>query len=241
MNLEKVTGIVIKETQYKDNDKIITILTDKLGKISCIARGAKRVNSPILASSQYLVYSEFVLYRGNNFYYINSSSVKNSFYKLRTDLDKLEVVFGQTRILQKILDENEDTSQVLKLFLNTLYVIENYEMDIKKVEAIFLIKLFSLLGFSPKISSCSSCNRKLFEKEEEKCIVYDYVSNSFLCSDCTHNVDTRRCISLSKSTVIAIKYILISEIRKIFSFELKDIHDLVLFGQVYTDSMVNGI
>lgn len=241
MNLEKVTGIVIKETQYKDNDKIITILTDNLGKISCIARGAKRVNSPILASSQYLVYSEFVIYRGNNFYYINSSSVKNSFYKLRTDLDKLEAVFEQTRILQKVIDENEDTSQVLKLFLNTLYVIENYDTDMKKVEAIFLIKLLSLLGFSPKISNCSNCTKKFFENDDQKNILYDYVSNSFFCSQCASNIDKRRCINLSKSTVIAIKYIVISEIRKVFSFELKDIHDLITFGQVYTDSIVNGI
>ena len=39
MDLIKVKGIVIKETPYKDNDKIITLLTDKLGKISCMVKG----------------------------------------------------------------------------------------------------------------------------------------------------------------------------------------------------------
>ena len=33
-------GIIIRETNYKDNDKILTVLTDKLGKISCIAKGS---------------------------------------------------------------------------------------------------------------------------------------------------------------------------------------------------------
>ena len=46
MKLIKVKGIVIKEVPYKDNDKIITILTDTLGKISCLAKGAKKTNSP---------------------------------------------------------------------------------------------------------------------------------------------------------------------------------------------------
>ena len=60
MKLFKVKGIVIKEIQYKDNDKIITLLTDEFGKISCLAKGAKKNNSPLLAACQLFVYSEFV-------------------------------------------------------------------------------------------------------------------------------------------------------------------------------------
>ena len=90
MNLIKVKGIVIKEVQYKDNDKIITILTDTLGKVACIAKGAKKTNSPILANCQYLVFNEFVLYKNKNFYYINSATSIDTFYNLRVDLDKLE-------------------------------------------------------------------------------------------------------------------------------------------------------
>ena len=42
MKLIKVKGIVIREVAYKDNDKIITILTDTIGKVSAIAKGAKK-------------------------------------------------------------------------------------------------------------------------------------------------------------------------------------------------------
>ena len=90
MKLIKIKGIVIKETSYKDNDKIITLLTDTYGKISCMAKGAKKTNSPILANCQYLVYSEFVLYKGTNFYHVNSASIINMFYKLRTDFENLQ-------------------------------------------------------------------------------------------------------------------------------------------------------
>ena len=48
MKLTKVKGIVIKETSYKDNDKIITILSDELGKVSVMAKGAKRLIVQIL-------------------------------------------------------------------------------------------------------------------------------------------------------------------------------------------------
>ena len=108
MKLIKVKGIVIRETTYKDNDKIITILTDGLGKVSAIAKGAKKTNSPYLASSQFLVYSEFVLYQNTGYYYLNSAESINTFYNLRIDLDKLQLVFDMTKLINMVTDENQD-------------------------------------------------------------------------------------------------------------------------------------
>lgn len=239
MKLIKVKGIVIKEVQFKENDKIITILTDELGKIACISKGAKKTNSPNLASSQFLVYSEFVLYQGNNFYYVNSSSVINMFYQLRIDYDKMEIAFELARLVQQVTDENQDTSQVLKLFLNTVYVIENKNMNPKVVCAIFKIKLFVLLGFCPNLSSCSECGQAFMEQENS--IYYDYVGNVFYCTNCALKVDKKRLILLSKATLIAIIYVTKSDIKKIFSFSLKETKDFELFGQVYADAMSCGI
>ena len=238
MNLIKVKGIVIKEVTYKENDKIITLITDTLGKISCIARGAKKTNSPLLAGTQYLVYSDFVLYKSKNFYYVNSVESINTFYKLRVDFDKLDSIFQITRILNSVTDENQDTSDILKLFVNTIYIIDKTESieKVKIIIATFKIKLFQFLGFTPRIDECVNCRKKL---EEDVCY-YDYVNNNFYCSNCL-NEDKRRYIKLSKATVTAIKYVILSNVNKIFSFELKSPNDYILFGQVYCDSMTNGI
>lgn len=242
MDLIKVKGIVIRETTYKDNDKIITLLTDKLGKISCMAKGAKKNNSPILANCQYLVYSEFVLYKSKNFYMVNSASIINMFYKFRVNFDKMECAFELTRIINLITDENEDTESVLKLFLNTIYVLENGIKSDKMVIPTFKIKLFAILGFSPNIAKCSQCGQVLINNDENLDFVYyDYVSNLFLCNNCIQNKDLRRYIKISGSTAIAIKYIIVSDIKKVFNFELKDYQDLNNFALVYTDTMINGL
>ncbi|MEG0872781.1 MAG: DNA repair protein RecO [Clostridia bacterium] len=248
MKLIKVNGIVIKEVTFKDNDKIITVLTDKLGKISCMARGAKKTNSPILASSQYLVYSEFVLYKGNNFYYVNSTSIINMFYKLRIDFDKLQIAFELTKILQSVIEESEDTSKIIALFLNTIYVLENLDKPKGQVVATFKIKLFSLLGFAPRLYECNQCNEKLYHinKEPEEIsniadkIYYDFVNNTFLCNSCGCTKDRKRTIEITHASLLAIKYVVTSDIKKIFNFELKDIQNFELFSKVYTDAMMSG-
>lgn len=241
MKLIKVKGIVIKEVPYKDSDKIITILTDKLGKISCLARGAKKTNSSLLASSQYLVYSEFVLYKGSKFYHVNSAYIIKTFYDLRVDFDKLEVAFSLTRLISSVTDEYQDTAQILILFLNTIYLLQEGKKEKRLIVTVFKIKLFCLLGFTPRIDKCNMCGQVLFDGTKHDEIYYDYVMNVFCCKNCIGNKDKKRYIMVNEATVIAVRYISLTAMKKIFSFSISDLDNLYLFGQVFTDTMTNGI
>ena len=240
MKLIKVKGIVIRETAYKDNDKIITILTDSIGKVSVIAKGAKKTNSPYLASSQFLVYSEFVLYQNTGYFYLNSAAVINTFYNLRIDLDKLQTVFELTKLINSVTDENQDCERILKLFLNTIYALDKLDKDKKLIVNAFKIKLFTLLGFAPRQDKCANCSKSLLESEDEF-VYYNYVDNVFLCENCKGLGDSRSVIRLTKATFNAIFFVIRSDLKKMFSFELKSYTDFELFGQVFTDTIFSGI
>lgn len=240
MKLIKLKGIVIKEVAYSDNDKIITVLTDEMGTITCMAKGSKRTNSPILASSQYLVYSEFILFKGSTFYHVNSASTISTFYHLRVDLDKLTLVFPITKAILTLTDENVDTSNVLKLFLNMLYMLENTDKNSTLVINIFRIKFLCLLGYTPPTINCSRCGSNFKEAEEDVC--YDYVNNVFLCKECS-KIEDRRFIKIPFSCLVAIKYIIISDTKKVFLLSLKEeyIKELNNFGQAYLDCVMHGV
>lgn len=230
MKLLKVKGVVIKEIPYKENDKIITLMTDSLGKISCMARGAKKTNSALLASCQLLVYSEFVLYKGTSFYHINSAEIIDTFYNLRIDLDKLERAYEITKSLNNLVYENQETEGVLSLYLNTLFVIANKEMSFNYVQSVFRLKLLALLGYSPSIVKCVNCNTHMVEKEQDNNYYYSYNMNNVLCGECYNklmkeNMETIKngwYVRLSKAAFYAMYYILASDIKKIFSFKIDD-------------------
>ena len=56
-------GVVLRETETKETDKILTLLTADRGKISVIARGARRKGCKFAACAQQLAYSEWTLYQ----------------------------------------------------------------------------------------------------------------------------------------------------------------------------------
>ena len=60
MGLIKTKGIVIGVANSADNDKVLTILTPDLGKISVFCKGAKKTKGALLNSTEYLAFSEFI-------------------------------------------------------------------------------------------------------------------------------------------------------------------------------------
>ncbi len=220
-------GIIIAENNMGDFDKMLTMLTPGVGKISCVAKGARRPNSALLAGTQFLCFGEYVMYRGKEHYTINSCESIEVFYNLRTDLDKLSVAVNITKIIQDITNENENSYKILQLYLNTLYMLSETDKDMDFITAVFKLKLLCYLGFRPKIESCVSC------REKENLEYFSIKDNGIKCMACARQ--DKGAIKISESTYLALKYIITAPSKKLFSFSLKDesLQELKLISKVY--------
>lgn len=82
-------GIVLRETNYKEADKILTVLTRDWGKRTVKARGCRRKNSKLTAASQLLVYSELTLSERGEFTTLTEADPLEQFWSVRQDLETL--------------------------------------------------------------------------------------------------------------------------------------------------------
>lgn len=227
MGTIKMSGIIISENNLGDYDKMLTMLTPGLGKISCVAKGARRPKSALLAGTQLFCFGEYLMYKGANTYNINSCDTIEVFYNLRTDLDKLNYAIEITKIIRNVTEENENCYKILQLFLNTLYTLSETNKNPELIICIFKLKLLCLLGFTPRIKECVTC------KEQEKIKYFSIKDNGFKCENCG-KLD-KGAISMSESTISAIKYIVMAPAKKLYSFNLKDesLNELKLITKLY--------
>ena len=213
MGTIKTKGIVISENNMGDFDKMITLLTPN-GKISCSARGSRRPKSQLMAGSQFLCFGDYMLFKSPSTYTLNSCEPIEIFYNIRIDLDKLQYVAHITKIIQDVTDENQNTYKILQLYLNTLYVISETDMDLEFVLSIFKLRLMCLLGFTPIIQKCVNCG------EQNNLNYFSFKDNGFKCRTCSKQ-DTGA-IEISDSTKKAIQYIVTSPAKKIYSFDISE-------------------
>ena len=227
MSIVKMKGIVIAENNMGDFDKMLTILTPGSGKISCVAKGARRPKSTLLAGTQLLCFGEYVMYKGQEHYTINSCDTIEIFYNLRTDFEKLTYATDITKIIQDVTNENENSYKILQLYLNTLYMLSETDTNPKFIESVFKIKLLCFLGFKPKIEQCAICGNK------DNLHFFSIKDNGLKCDNCYKS--DKSCIQISNSTSTSLRYIVLAPAKKLYSFVLKNdsLKELELISKIY--------
>lgn len=214
MGIIKTKGIVLLESNMGDYDKMVSILTPDIGKIGCAAKGARKPKSALLAGTQFLSFSDLVIFSGASTYSINSCETIEVFYNIRKDLNKLTYASFMTRLVNDVTDENQNTYRILQLLLNTLYVISETDINMDFVLSVFELRLMVLLGFSPRLGKCNICS-------EKNNIGYFSMNHSgFLCNNCG-KID-KSAIKISADTFNALKYICTAPAKKIFSFSVSE-------------------
>lgn len=228
MGTIKTKGIVIAENNMGDFDKMITLLTPN-GKIGCSAKGSRRPKSQLMAGSQFLCFGEYMLFKGNSVYTLNSCETIEIFYKIRIDLDKLNCASHITKIIQDVTDENQNTYKILQLYLNTLYVISETDMDLDFILSIFKLRLLCILGFTPRVQKCTECGI------EENLNYFSLRDNGIKCNVCSKQ-DTGA-IQISETTKKAIQYIVMAPAKKLYSFQISEENkkQLSMISKLYTD------
>lgn len=213
MNLE-TDGLVIREQKIGENDRLIFVLTSKYGLIRAFVRRANAVKSNMLACTQLLSYSDFVFYKGKNSYSVNSAQPKASFFKLNEDIEAMSTAFYLAELFGELAPENHEAEDLLKLLLNSLYLMAEKKRSPAQVKATAELRALSNSGYMPNLVACEHCGAY-----ESDVMFFNPASGLLYCSDCGGPADG---MQLSLSAVTAMRFICYSEEKKVFNFTLSD-------------------
>lgn len=213
MSLVKCKGVVIKTQDYKENDKLVWLFTEENGKVSSIARGAKRSRSKFLSITLPLCYGEYVYYKGRGLANLQEGKIINSFQGLLDNLEKLTYSTYICELIDIALLEGESNKWLFKEFVTTLYLLNtdalNYELLVRSFE----LKLLKATGYGLNLDYCAICKKKI--------TVSNYISLSYyggVCEEC----ERIHGLYISKGTYNALRFLCNTPSDKIYKLNLSD-------------------
>ncbi len=209
----KTNGIVLRETEYKDNDKLLTVLTKDLGKITVKARGAKSSRSRYKASCQLLSFSEMTLLEQLDRYTLTEGNAIELFTELRDDIELLSLATYFVQVCDTIAQEDEEASEILSLLLNCLYALSKLGLPQTLVKAVFELRVMCISGFMPDLRGCFVCGNENADR-------FNITQGMLQCASCSMGSDIR--MPLSAGTLNAMRYIASCNPKRLFSFTLSD-------------------
>lgn len=209
-------GIVLRATATKEADYILNILTDALGKVAVVARGARRKSSRIAAGCELLAFSELTLYQRGSWYYLDEASTISLFDGVRQDIELLSLASYFAEMTECVTAEDESAPEVLSLLLNALYALSELKKPQRLVKAAFELKLLALSGYEPLLDGCAACG-----KEEPDAPVFDAQQGVVLCRGCASHSGAGL-LPLDAGSFAAMRHVLFAEPKRMLSFSLTD-------------------
>ena len=170
-NIIKLNGIIIKETDYKEFDKLLTILTKEKGKINAYAFNIRKSNSRSIGKARLFTLATFELVESKDGFSLQNVILKEDFDDLAKDYDNLCYASYFIELADYFSYENIDSSDVIDLLYFAIKALIKGVVDKKLIRRVYELKMLKYQGEYKDSDS-------LLDKNETLKFTWDFVITS---------------------------------------------------------------
>ncbi|MDO4830801.1 MAG: DNA repair protein RecO [Clostridia bacterium] len=209
----RTDGLIIKEQNIGENDRLVFALTKSNGVIRAFVKGAKNIKNQKCAATSLLSYSRLTIYKGRESYIIGEAQSIKIFSKLRNDVKKMCLAQYFCELAFNVCPREQNSEPFLKLILNSLYLLSEGKRSAELIKPCLEMRLVSLAGYMPDLTMCRNCG------EYSADTMYFLPEIGMLeCASCHERMSGG--IALSPSALTALRHTIYADDDKLFSFSL---------------------
>lgn len=149
----KSQALVLRRISVGETDRILTLFTREYGKVSAIAKGARRELSRLAAATEPLTYSWMLLAAGQNLDVLTQGEIREAFPEIRRDLTRISYASYFTELVDATIEERQPQPDLFDLLLSAFYLLQRAEMPDLAARK-FELQALRLLGYEPELRRC---------------------------------------------------------------------------------------
>ncbi len=207
-------ALVLREANYKESDKILTLLTEE-GKLTVSARGCRKKGSLIASACQLLAWGEFTLYEFNGLWSVKETASERLFDGIRGDLEKVALASYFVEVTEALAEEGQPELGLLLMTLNCLHALDKLNVPLTQVKTAFEWRSMALAGYEPQIERCAVCGRP------EPMEPHIHLGEGMVhCAPCRERLGEGVSMPLTTAALAALRHITWGPRKRLLSFRL---------------------
>jgi DNA repair protein RecO len=175
VNQRRTHAIVLTRTDYGEADRILTVLTPNAGKLSLMAKGARKIKSKLAGGIELFSTSEIVYIPGKgSVATLISSRLIHHYGRIVRDISRTMLGYELIKLLHSVT-EDEPESDYYGLLESTFSVLNDESISVDFIRMWFSAQLLRLAGHTPNMQTDTS-GAKLDADEKYE---FDYDATAF--------------------------------------------------------------
>ena len=182
MPSETLQAIVLRVANYREHDRMLTLLTPDQGRVDVLSRGCRRPKSCLMPASENFVQGEFVVFRNQDRCTLTSCTIGESFYPVRLDAYRMTCGAYMLQLAQAAAHPGQEAETLYQLLAGSLRRLCYGEngAPLTIVNA-FLLLFAADNGYRPRLSHCVYCQKKI-APDQGAC--FDISAGGICCGSC---------------------------------------------------------
>jgi DNA repair protein RecO (recombination protein O) len=185
VTLEKSDGLILRSVEWSETSLIVTVFTDSFGKISALAKGARRLKSPFESALDLLSLSSlvFLLKSGDSLDLLMEAKLQKRFRGTHSGLLPLYCGYYAGEIINALTENHQPIPGLMQSLSQTLRLLEN---GASPAETILHFELDTIrrLGHLPSWQWCVACGEAI--ENDRSTIAFSTAGGGVVCPLCTH-------------------------------------------------------
>ncbi|HPJ03873.1 MAG TPA: DNA repair protein RecO [Candidatus Limiplasma sp.] len=182
MPSETLEGIVLRVANYREHDRMLTLLTPDKGRVDLLSRGCRRPKSCLMSASESFVQGEFVAYRNQDRYTLSSCSIIESFYSLRLDAYRMTCGAYMLQLSQAAAHPEQEAEALYELLTACLHrLCDNTDENPLMIVNGFVLLFAADNGYRPRLNHCVHCQKEISPKQGA---MFDIIEGGICCRGC---------------------------------------------------------
>ena len=190
MEPEKTSAIILRVVDFSETSCVVTLFTRSLGKITALAKGARRPKGPFESAIDVLAICRIVFIHKTTdaMDLLTEAKLDRRFRSSNRDLQRLYCGYYLVELLRTLTDEADPYPEVFDLALDAT---EKIDGDGEPAEAVFKFEcsLLRILGHSPMLTRCVTCG---ISKTRIDRVHFGLADGGLLCGDCCRGKSSTR-------------------------------------------------
>lgn len=158
-------AIVLRRTDFGEADRLLTLYTREFGKITAVAKGARKPQSRKTGHVELFMRSKLFFAKGRDIDVITQAEMVAGYAELRADLVRATYASYVVELLDRFTVEDDHNLTVYDLVANTLDFLTTAE-DLLLLARYYELRLLGLTGFRPQLFQCVVSGEPIVEEDQ---------------------------------------------------------------------------
>jgi len=199
----RTDAIILRRHDFGEADRLLTIYTPEFGKLSAIAKGARRPTSRQTGHVELFARTTLMLARGRELDIVTQAEVCDSYLPLHADLNRISYANYLVELLDRFTEAGEQNIPLYHLLMDALGWVGQPACDLRLTARYYELALLRLVGFQPDLFTCV-LGRETVEATDQ---FFSAIDGGAVCAEHADGYENPHMIPISLAALKTLRYL----------------------------------